>query len=108
MESIAETTATAVRNAPKCDQAAANELIRVLNEIRRECCLDALKKRIDERLRYKKPCTILERDLAIVWPRDERDQLKREKEIHAFAAANGWLATILDPGIRVTFREVGT
>ena len=57
-------------------------------------------KRIDERLRCKKSCTILERDLARVWPRDERDQLKREKEIHAFAAANGWLATILDPGIR--------
>jgi hypothetical protein len=72
-----------------------------------ECCLDALKKRIEERLRRKKSCTIVERDLAIIWPRDERDQLKREKEIHAFAAANGWLATILDPGIRVTFRKVG-
>ncbi len=92
---------------PKCNQVAANELIRVFNEIRRECCLDALKKRIDERLGYKKSCTILERDLAIVWPRDERDQLKREKQIHTFAAANGWLATILDPGIRVTFREIG-
>jgi hypothetical protein len=108
LESIAETTtAIAVRNAPKCDQAAANELVRVLNEMRQECCLDALKKRIDERLRYKKSCTILERDLARVWPRDERDQLKREKEIHAFAAANGWLATILDPGVQVTFRKVG-
>ena len=50
---------------------------------------------------------ILERDLARVWPRDERDQLTREKEIHAFAAANGWLATILDPGIQVTFKKVG-
>ena len=49
----------------------------------------------------------IQSDLGIVWPRDERDQLKREKEIHAFAAANGWLATILDPGIRVTFRKVG-
>ena len=92
---------------PNCDPAAANELIRLLDEIRREFCLDALKKRIDERLRYKKSCTILEDDLARVWPRDERDQLKREKEIHAFAAANGWLATILDPGIRVTFTKVG-
>jgi hypothetical protein len=107
LESIAETTAIAVRNAPNCDQATANELIRVLNEIRRECCLDALKKRIDERLRCKKSCMILERDLARVWPRDERDQLTRDKEIHAFAAANGWLATILDPGIQVTFRKVG-
>ena len=32
LESIAETTAIALRNAPKCDQAAANELIRVLDE----------------------------------------------------------------------------
>jgi hypothetical protein len=104
---MAETTSIAVRNAPKCDRAAANELIRVLDEIRRECCLDVLKKRIEERLHYTKFCTILERDLARVWPRDERDQLKREKEIHAFAAANGWLATILDPGIQVTFRKVG-
>jgi hypothetical protein len=107
LESIAETTAIAVRNAPKCDQAAANELIRILDEIRRECCLGALKKRIEERLRHKETCTILERDLAIVWPRDERGQLKREKEIHTFAAAHGWIATILDPGIRVTFRKVG-
>jgi hypothetical protein len=107
LESIDETTAIAVRNAPKCDQAAANELIRVLDEIRRECCLDALKKRIEERLRYKKSCTILEGDLAIVWPRDEQDQLKREKEIHTFAGANGWLATIPDPGIRVAFTKVG-
>ena len=69
--------------------------------------MEALKKRIEERLRYKKSCAILEGDLARVWPRDERDQLKREKEIHAFAAANGWLATMLDPGIRVTFTKVG-
>jgi hypothetical protein len=34
-------------------------------------------------------------DLAIVWPRDERDQLKREKQIHTFAAANGWIDAIL-------------
>jgi hypothetical protein len=73
----------------------------------RECCLDALKQRIKERLRHNKSCTVFENDLAAIWPRDERDQLKREKEIHAFAAANGWLATILDPGIRVTFRKVG-
>jgi D-alanyl-D-alanine carboxypeptidase len=33
--------------------ASANELIRVLDEIRRACCLDALKKRIQQRLRCK-------------------------------------------------------
>ncbi|HVD95872.1 MAG TPA: hypothetical protein VNE84_07020 [Candidatus Limnocylindria bacterium] len=32
--------------------------------------------------------------------------MKREKEIHTFAGANGWIATILDPGIKVTFRKV--
>ena len=63
-------------------------------------------KRIEERLRHKKSCTIFEHDLSRIWPRDERDQLKREKEIHAFAAASGWLATILDPGIRVTFKKI--
>jgi hypothetical protein len=70
-------------------------------------CLDAFKKRIEERLRHNGSYTVFERDLAFVWPRDERDQLKREKEIHAFAATHGWIATILDPGIRVTFRKVG-
>ena len=68
--------------------------------------LDSLKKRIEERLRHKKFCAVYENDLTAAWPRDERDQLKREKEIHAFAAANGWRATISDPGIRVTFRKV--
>jgi len=76
--------------------------------IRREwCSVDALKKRIEERLRSRRSCTIFEHDLALIWPRDERDQLKREKEIHAFAATHGWIATVLDPGIRVTFRKTG-
>jgi len=79
---------------------------RCFEEIKRACCLDALKKRIEERLRHKESCTIFEHDLAHVWPRAERDQLKGEKEIHAFAVANGWLATILDPGIRVIFRKI--
>ena len=67
--------------------------------------LDALRKLIEERLRYEESCTVLEHDLARVWPRDDRDQLNREKRIYAFATNNGWIATILDPGIRVTFRK---
>jgi len=67
--------------------------------------VDALKKRIEERLGRRRSCTIFEHDLSVIWPRDERDQLKREKEIYAFAATHGWIATILDPGIRVTFRK---
>jgi len=50
---------------------------------------------------------VLEEDLARVWPRDDRAQLKREQRIYAFATNNDWIATILDPGIRVTFRKVG-
>ena len=44
-----------------------------------------------------------------IWPvfGRETNEIKREKKIHAFAAAHGWLATILNPGIRVTFRKVG-
>jgi len=69
--------------------------------------MDALRKRIKERLRDNKSCTIYERDLVSIWPRDERDQLKREKKLYEFASANDWLATILDPGIQVTFRKAG-
>jgi hypothetical protein len=67
--------------------------------------LDELRKHIEERLRYKEFCTVLEHDLARIWPRDDRDQMKREKRIYGFATNNGWIATILDPGIRVTFRK---
>jgi hypothetical protein len=48
---------------------------------------------------------VFEHDFARVWPRDDRDQLKREKRIYAFATNNGWIATIVDPGIRVRFRK---
>jgi len=50
---------------------------------------------------------VFENELARIWPRDELAKLKREKQIRVFAANNGWIATILDPGIRVTFRKVG-
>src|SRR2546425_7284970 len=69
--------------------------------------LKALAQRIGERLRAKQSYTVFERDLSRVWPRDEMEQLRREKQIHAFATTHGWIATILDPGIRVTFREAG-
>jgi hypothetical protein len=65
----------------------------------------ALAQRIGERLRTKQSYTVFERDLSRVWPRDETEQLRREKQIHAFATTHGWIATILDPGIRVTFRD---
>ena len=67
--------------------------------------LKGLAQRIGERLRTKQSYTVFEHDLSRVWPRDEREQLCREEKIHAFASAHGWIATIRDPGIRVTFME---
>ena len=67
--------------------------------------MEAFARRIQERLRRNKSCTVSEHELTYVWPRDDREQLKREKQIYVFATAHGWIATILDPGIRVTFRE---
>ena len=49
------------------------------DEIRRDWCLDELRQHIEEHLRYEDSCTILEYNLARVWPRDDRDQLNREK-----------------------------
>jgi hypothetical protein len=78
-----------------------------LQKLTLECCLDALRKHVEERLRRKDSCTVFEHDLARIWPRDEQGQNKREKEIHVFAGTHGWIATIQDPGIRVTFKKIG-
>ena len=67
--------------------------------------MEALAQRIAERLESKKSCTIFESDLDKIWPRAQEIQAQRERQIHAFAKAHGWSATILDPGIRVTFRK---
>ena len=52
-----------------------------------------------------KACTVFESDLEPVWPREKLPREKREREILMFAKKNGWTATVLDPGIRVTFRK---
>jgi hypothetical protein len=104
---MAETTAIAVRNAPKCDQATANELIRVLNEIRRECCLDALK----NASKNVSVTRSLARFWNAIWPVSGRET----NEINSNAKRKSTpsqplpvgIAAILDPGIQVTFRKVG-
>jgi len=62
-------------------------------------------KRIRERLATTKACTVFESDLEPVRPREKLPREKREREIQLFAKKNGWAATVLDPGIRVTFRK---
>jgi hypothetical protein len=71
----------------------------------RQCHLDALANHIRGRLKARKFCVAFEQQLDLVWPRESMDQGKRKELILAFAEANGWEATIHDPGIRVTFRE---
>ena len=67
--------------------------------------MDALARRIAERLKSRNSCTLFENDIDGLWPRNKKVQLQRERQIQAFAKARGWSATILDPGIRVTFRQ---
>ena len=68
--------------------------------------MKALTKRIQERLKNEKSCTIFENELEAVWPSEKIKRLEREKKIHAFAKAHGLTAHIWDPGIRVVFRKV--
>jgi hypothetical protein len=60
---------------------------------------------VAQRLTNAKACTVFETDLERVWPRMKFEHEKREAAIQAFALRNGWTATVLNPGIRVTFRK---
>ena len=80
----------------------------------KDCHLDCSKRnkgmneliqRIHRRIDEKKFCTIFEKDIAAYWPVTAAEREQRKAAIEAFAKQNGWSATILDPGIRVTFRR---
>ena len=68
--------------------------------------MDALARRIAERLKSRKSFTLFENHLEEFWPRETKVKSPRAEQIHAFAKANGWSATILDPSIRVSFRKI--
>ncbi len=68
--------------------------------------VDALTRQIGSRLETHKFCTIFEKDLGRVWPYVDLEREKRFAKIKCYARAHGWSATILDPGIRVTFRKL--
>jgi len=68
--------------------------------------LEALTKRIRERLGTSKFCKVFEPDLKRVWPIDNEEHEKRAALIQDYAQRNGWSATVTDPGIRVTFRKL--
>jgi hypothetical protein len=68
--------------------------------------MQLLANRIMERLKTHKYFTVFDNELSRVWPCVDKERLQRHAQIHAFAKAHGWSATILDPGIRVTFRTL--
>lgn len=67
--------------------------------------MESLSRHIQQRLDDHKSCTVFEKELAQVWPYVDQEREKRFAQIRAFARSHGWSATILDPGIRVTFRK---
>jgi hypothetical protein len=68
--------------------------------------MQLLANRITERLKAHKYCTVFETELSRVWPFVDKERAKRHAQVLEFARAHGWSATILDPGIRVTFRSL--
>jgi hypothetical protein len=60
---------------------------------------------IEKRLSTHKACMVFESLLEAAFPFEKLLKEKRAEAIHAFAKANGLVATIHDPGIRVTFRR---
>jgi len=50
--------------------------------------------------------TAFDIELEPILPNEKMYREERGKSIQAFATENGWSATILDPGIRVTFRKL--
>lgn len=61
---------------------------------------------ISERLARKPFCTVFGNDVFRIWPMPKEIVEKRNAAIQAFAKKMGLSATILDPGIRVTFRKL--
>jgi hypothetical protein len=70
---------------------------------------DALAKFVRERIDKRKYCMIFESQLEPCWPAEKvksAGRTAREKKIRAFAKANGWIAEILDPDLRVIFKKI--
>jgi hypothetical protein len=68
--------------------------------------LEPLTQRVHEYLAIAKSYTALAIELEPILPSENLYREKRARSIQIFAAKNGWSASILDPGIRVTFRKL--
>ena len=64
-----------------------------------------LLQKIVERLSKKPSCTIFETEIEKQFPINNLAKQEQIAEILAFAKANDLVASVRDPGIRVTFRK---
>lgn len=67
--------------------------------------MDELVGRIRKKIAERKFCTIFEQDVSKLWPCGTVERDRQKAQIEAFAKSHGWVATISNPGIRVTFRD---
>jgi hypothetical protein len=70
---------------------------------------DALANFVRECIEKRNYCMVFESKLEPCWPAEKvksAARTAREKEIRAFAKANGWIAEIHDPGLSVIFKKI--
>lgn len=65
-----------------------------------------LTQHIQEKIAARKFCTIFQKHVDVIHPIPRRINKELQKAIEDFAAANGWTATIVDTGVRVTLRPL--
>ena len=68
--------------------------------------MEAFARRVRAHLEIAKSYTVVGNDLEPILPNEKAHNRQRVRSIQAFAKKNGWSVTILDPGIRVTFRNL--
>jgi len=68
--------------------------------------VDLLAAHIRKALTFSDSCTIYRPDVARVWPEIIEVEERRNAAIQEFARQHGWAATIVDPGITVTFQKI--
>ena len=68
--------------------------------------VETFTQRVCAYLEIAKSYTAFDIELEPILPNEKMHHEERAKLIQGFAKQNGWSATILDPGIRVTFRKL--
>ena len=58
--------------------------------------MDTVAEHIEQFLKEREFCLVLEDDLERCWPSEKMDPTEREKQIQTFADSNGWSASVLN------------